>query len=364
MADKKNDLLKIAETSPGIATAVASKNIDKKEISKIAAVVELTKIHKELTALPQNNAYKKYQTMDPQLRDALATMFSPKYTQEDKGFFGNIVQGIKSSVYYGADVAKDYLKSFSGFIPTGVPGTSINLKKETSGSLPEAILKVGTAPITAVAGEIGSSLNEGLGLSSKLDTTASALVRAQNKLVKQPFTAARLAEAEGESGPLSLLKFAGVGAKELLNPRAGDAVPEDNSTNFMKYWEKASAPTSVFDEDAVLKFNSELTPAASYLGRLLASKEDLVENFEQFQDNPGVLDLIDRYISGEEAAGKEVAYAVARFEKAKISAGRDQARAIISVLPHEWEKAVLGDSKWRAVFTALSMPTDALVTDI
>lgn len=130
----------------------------------------------------------------------------------------------------------------------------------------------------------------------------------------------------------------------------------------MKYWEKASAPTSVFDEDAVLKFNSELTPAASYLGRLLASKEDLVENFEQFQDNPGVLDLIDRYISGEEAAGKEVAYAVARFEKAKISAGRDQARAIISVLPHEWEKAVLGDSKWRAVFTALSMPTDALVT--
>lgn len=31
MADKKNDLLKIAETSPGIATAVASKNIDKKK---------------------------------------------------------------------------------------------------------------------------------------------------------------------------------------------------------------------------------------------------------------------------------------------------------------------------------------------
>ena len=362
MAEKKNDLLKIAETSPGLATAAASKNIDKKEISKIAAVVELTKIHNELTALPQNNAYKKYQTMDPQLRGALASMFSPKYTQQDKGFFGNIAQGIKSSVYYGADVAKDYLKSFSGFVPTGVPGTSINLKKETSGSLPEAILKVGTAPITAVAGEIGSSLNQGLGLASKLDTTASALVRAQNKLVKQPYQAARLAEAEGESGPLSLLKFAGVGAKELFNPRAGDAVPEDNSTDFMRYWEKASEEKSVFDEDAVLKFNSELTPEASYLGRLLASKKDLVENFEQFQDNPAVLDLIDRYISGEETAAKEVAYAVARFEKSKVSAGRDYARTVISILPHEWEKAVLGDGKARAIFTALSMPTDALVT--
>jgi hypothetical protein len=358
MAEKKNDLLKIAETSPGLATAAASKNIDKKEVSKIAAVVELTKIHNELTALPQNNAYKKYQTMDPQLQGALASMFSPKYTQQDKGFFGNIAQGIKSSVYYGADVAKDYLKSFSGFVPTGVPGTSINLKKETSGSLPEAILRVGTAPVTAVAGEIGSSI----GLTSKLDTAASALVRAQNKLVKQPYAASRLSEVEGENGPLNFAKFFGVGALELINPRAGDATPEDNSTNFMKYWEKASQPSSVFDEDAVQQFNSELTPAASYLGRLLASKKDLVENFEQFQDNPGVLDLIDRYISGEETAGKEVAYAVSRFEKAKISAGRDYARTIISVLPHEWEKAVLGDGKARAIFTALSMPTDAVVT--
>jgi hypothetical protein len=362
MAEKKSDLLKIAETSPGIATVAASKNIEKKELSKIAAVVELTKIHKELTDLPQNNAYKKYQAMDPQLRDALATMFSPKYTQQDKGFFGNIAQGIKSSVYYGADVAKDYLKSFSGFVPTGAPGTDIKLKKETSGSLPEAILRVGAAPITATAGEIGSSLNQGLGLESKLDTAASALVRSQEKLVKQPYQAARLASDEGENGLLSFAKFVNVGAKELFNPRAGDAVPDDNSTNFMKYWEQASEEKSVFDENAVLDFNSELSPAASYLGRLLASKKDLVENFEQFQDNPAVLDLIDRYISGDEAAGKEVAYAVSRFEKSKISPGRDYARSLISVLPHEWEKAVLGDGNARLIFSALSMPTDALVT--
>lgn len=362
MAEKKSDLLKIAETAPGLATASASKNIEKKELSKIAAVVELTKIHKDLAGLPQNNAYKKYQSMDPQLRDALATMFSPKYTQQDKGFFGNIAQGIKSSVYYGADVAKDYLKSFSGFVPTPVPGANINLQKNTSGSLPEAILRVGTAPVAAVAGEIGSSLNQGLGLESKLDTAGSALVRAQNKLVKQPYQAARLAEVEGDNNPLSLLKFVNQGAKELFNPTAGDAVPEDNSTNFMRYWEQASEEKSVFDENAVLKFNSELTPAASYLGRLLASKKDLVENFEQYQDNPAVLDLIDRYISGDEDAGKEVAFAVSRFEKSKISPGRDYARSIISVLPHEWEKAVLGDGKSRAIFTALSMPTDALVT--
>lgn len=358
MAEKKNDLVKIAETSPGVATAAASKNLDKKEVSKIAGLFELTKIHNELTALPQNNAYKKYQTMDPQLRDALASMFSPKYAEQDKGFFGNILQNFNSSVFYGAEVAKDYLKSFSGFVPTGVPGTSINLKKETSGSLPEAILRVGTAPAAAVGGEIGRSLNLGSGI----ETAASALVRAQNKLVKQPYAAARLSEAEGENGPLNFLKFIGVGTQELINPRAGDAVPEDASTDFMRYWEKASQPLSVFDEDAVLQFNSELTPEASYVGRLLASKGDLVENFEQFQDNPAVLDLIDRYISGEETAGKEIAYAVSRFEKAKISVGRDQARAIISVLPHEWEKAILGDGKAKAIFIALSAPLDFTVT--
>jgi hypothetical protein len=358
MAEKKTDLIKIAETSPGLATAAISKNTTKKEVSKMAALVELTKIHKELSDLPQNKAYKKYQSMDPQLRDALASMFEPKYVQQDKGFFGNIGQSIKSSAYYGADIAKDYLKGFSAFVPTPVPGVQINLKKETSGSLPEAILKVGTAPITATASEISSSL----GAESKLSTATSALVRAQNKLVKQPLAAARLAGIEGENEVTSFGKFFGVGFSELVNPWAEDAVLQDNSENFMRYWEKASDPSSVFDENAVAAFNSELSPAASYLGRLLASKKDLVENFEQFQDNPAVLELIDGYISGDEAAAKEVAYAVSRFEKSKISAGRDITRAIISVLPYEAEKAILGDGKARAIFTALSGPIDATVT--
>lgn len=362
MAEKKSDLLKIAETSPGLATAAASKGINKQEISKIASLVELTKIHKDLTGLPQNNAYKKYQKMDPQLQAALASMFSPEYVQQDKGFFGNILQGIKSRAYYGAEGAKDYLKSISGIVPTGVPGVSINFKQENSASLPEAILKVGTAPIASVASEVGSAINEGLGLESKVSTAASALIRAQNKLVKQPYAAAQLAADEGENFPTSFGKFFGVGVGEFFNPGQGDAKVQDNSSDFMRYWEKASDPSSVFDENAVLEFNSELTPAASYLGRFLASKRDLVENFEEFQDNPAVLQLIDGFISGDEAATKEVAYAVARFEKSKISAGRDWARSLVSLLPYEYEKAVLGDGNAKALFTYLSAPVDAAVT--
>lgn len=345
MADKDKPLTKIAESSPGLATAAAQKGIPKREVNQIAALFELRNMHNELTALPQKDAYKKYQSMDKNTRDALASMFNPKYSQEDKGFVGNILNSIKSSVYYGGGTTVDIAKNLSTLNPMGAIGTAAR------------------AAIGAVK-TLGSELSEteaGQKVVTPVEKGLELLVRPQEKLIKQPYMAARLASAEGENGIAAFGRYAVEGFKELL-PGGEDAVPSDNSESFKKYWEKASDPTNVFDENAVLEFNNDLTPAASYLGRLLASKQDLVENFEQFQDNPGVIDLVNRYVSGEEAALKEVADSVARFEKSKISPGRDAARAVISLLPHEYERAVLGDGKAKALFNAISAPIDFGVT--
>ena len=345
MADPKKPLITIAESSPGVATAAAQGGLQKNEVSKIAALVQLRGLHNELTALPQNDAYKKYQNLDPQTRGALASMFDPKYIKEDKGFFGNVLNSIKSAVYYGGGTTKDLVKNLSAITPGGMIEASYR-------GVFGAVKGVG-AEIAKT--DIGQSVSETVG--KGLDV----LVRPQNKLVKQPYTAARIAEDNGGNGFAVLAQGLAEGFKELM-PGGKDAVPTDTGSAFQEYWAKASDPTKVFDEKAVLEFNSELTPAASYLGRLLASKQDLVENFEQFQNNPGVMDLVDRYVSGETEALKEVADAVARFEKAKISPGRDYARAIVSLLPHEAEKAIMGDGAAKAIFTALSAPVDFSVT--
>ena len=345
MADKDKPLTKIAANSPGVATAAAQKGLPKKEVSQIAAMFELRNMHNELTALPQADAYKKYQSMDKPTRDALASMFDPKYAKQDRGFIGNILNSVKSAVYYGGGTTVDIAKNISNINPLGF--------LETAGRASIAAVK-GLATETADT-EIGQKVV------SPLEKGMELLVRPQEKLIKQPYMAARLAAAEGEDGITAFGRYAAEGFKELL-PGGEDAKPSDNTTAFMSYWAKASDPSNVFDEKAVLSFNNDLTPAASYLGRLLASKQDLVENFEQYQDNPGVIDLVNRYVSGDEAALKEVADAVARFEKSKISPGRDVARAIIGVLPHEYEKAVLGDGKAKALFTAISAPVDFGVT--
>jgi hypothetical protein len=343
MIEPKKYLTEIAQSAPGVATAAAQKGLQKNETSKIAALVTLRNTHNELTSLPQNEAYKKYQTMDKPTRDALATMFSPKYIQQDRGLVGNILNSIKTSVFYGGgsviDMAKQ-INQLSG--PLGLP------------------TEIGKGIVGGISKEIQK--NEAVGKTSKVvGAAAELLVRPQDKLIKQPYIAARLAAADGANGFEAFGKYAAEGFKELL-PGGDDALPTDNSTSFMKYWEQASNPQNVFDEEAVSKFNNELTPAASYLGRLLASKQDLVDNFDKFQDNPGVVDLVNRYIAGDSKAGIEVANAVARFEKAKISPGRDYARTIVDLFPHEAEKAIMGDGAAKAFFTLLSAPVDFSVT--
>ena len=101
MAEKDKPLVKIAEFSPGIATAVAQSNLPKNELSQIQAMVELNKIHKDLISLPQNEAYKKYMDMPLNTRQALAGIYNPKYKQQDLGVVSNVLRDTKSSVYYG-----------------------------------------------------------------------------------------------------------------------------------------------------------------------------------------------------------------------------------------------------------------------
>ena len=346
MAEKDKPLTKIAESAPGVATAAIQRALPKSEVSQLAAIVELRNVHNQLTSLSQADAYKKFQAMDKVTRDALTSTFSPKYAKEDKSFLGNILSSVKSAVWYGGGTtAVDAVKNLSSFSPLGalqaggraVAGVGKGIYEEFSE--------------TEVGGKTATKVEKGLEL----------LVRPQEKLVKQPYMAASLAAAEGENAIAAQLRYTVEGFKELL-PGGEDALPTDDSTTWKKYWEQAAAPNRVFDEKAVAEFNKDLTPAASYVGRLLASKEDLIDNFEQYQNNAGVLDLINRYVGGEEEALKEVSNAVARFEKSKFSPGRDAARAVISLLPHEYEKAVLGDGKARALFSAISAPIDFTVT--
>lgn len=346
MAEKKNPLTVIANSSAGLATAIAQKNLPKNEVSQIEAMVQLNKTHNELTALPQKDAYKKFLSMDKTTRDALTSMYSPKYSKEDRGFVGNMFNSIKSAVYYGGGTTVDLAKNLGKLTPMG----AIETVTEGAG-----------AALKGLVNEF-SKTEAGEKAFAPIEKGMELLVRPQEKLVKQPYMAARLQTgAEGGNFFSAFGTFAAEGFKELL-PGGEDALPTDNSTSFKQYWERASDPTKVFDEKAVSRFIDDLSPAAAYVGRLLASKQDLVENFDQYQDNPGVMDLINRYVSGEETAIVEVANSVARFEKSKISPGRDYARQIIEMLPHEYEKAIMGDGAAKALFTTLSAPIDLSVT--
>jgi hypothetical protein len=338
--EKLKPLNVIAMGSPGVATAAAQAGLPKQEVSQIAALFELKTLHNKLTALPQDKAYTQYQALPKETRSALASMFSPKYSEKDKNFFGKILDSAKSAVFYGGGTAVDIAKQVLGIATNPIP----------------ALVKAAGAATATTATELTPEpVKQGVG--KVLET----LVRPQEKLIKQPYAAIRAqAEAEGFS-PVDAGKFIAKGFEELL-PGGEDAVVADNSTNFMQYWERASDRENLYDDSEIAKLYKELTPAQSYVGKLLASKQDLVDNYEQFQDNPQVVDLINRYVSGDEDAMKEVGYAVARFEKSKISPGRDVARSLVSLFPHEYEKAMLGDGNAAKFFNTVSGGIDLTVT--
>jgi hypothetical protein len=352
MAEKKKALTEIASNlSPGVATAAAQVNLSKAEQQQLAAFGELKKTHQYLTTLPQNEAYKNFKVLTPEYQDALKSFFSPKYTVQDKGFFGNVARSIASSAHYTAQTFKEF-----GMQIAGLP-----YQPKTTPNLPLALLQLGVAPVAAVSQEAGVTEPAKKATGKILDT----IMRPAEKLIKQPYQAQRLYEEATDNTLLqdwqNVARVFGQGFTELA-PGGEDARLSDNSSTWKKYWEQASDKENVFDTSELVKIESSLTPDAAYVGKLLAGKKNFTDNYEEILKRPEALALIQRYTAGEEEASKIVANAVSLYEQAKVSPGRDVARALASAFPFEADKAKNGDPINKAFFNTVSGGIDFGVT--
>lgn len=352
MADKDKPLKKIAsDLSPGVATAAAQMNLSPAEQQQLAAFGELKKTHQYLTTLSQEDAYKNFKVLTPEYQDALKSFFSPKYAVQDKGFFGNVGRSIASSAHYAAQTFKEF-----GMQIAGLP-----YQPKTTPNLPQALLQLGVAPVTAISQEAGITEPAKKATGKILE----AVVRPAEKLVKQPYQAQRLYEEATDNTLLqdwqNVARVFGQGFTELM-PGGEDATISDNSTTWKKYWEQASDKENVFDSSEIAKIESSIKPDAAYVGKLLAGKKNFIDNYEEILKRPEALALIQRYTAGDEEAKKTVANAVSLYEQAKISPGRDVARALASAFPFEADKAKNGDPINKAFFNSISGGVDFSVT--
>lgn len=342
---KMNPLLQIAKMSPGVATAAAQANLSQSEKEQIAAFARLKETHQFLTTLDQDDAYKSYNKLTPDYKDALKTFFAPKYVEKEKGFVTNVINSLKSSVAYTGLTFKELGMTLAGKKYT----------PETEQQPVKALLNLGfIAPLKAIS--------DASGISTGIGATLEALVRPADKLIKQPYMASRLAEEDPSY--LNTGRFILEGLKELA-PGGRDAAVEDNSKTWMKYWEKAADRDNVFDQSEVDKLESTIEPGAALVGKLLAGKKNLLDNYDLILQTPGALELVNRFSSGlpeDEEARLIVGDAVARFEKTKISPGRDVARVLVSAFPFEAEKAIMGDGASKAFFSTISGSIDFIVT--
>lgn len=353
MGENSKSLTKIADNiSPGVATAAAQAGLTKDEQLQLAAFGELKKTHQYLLTLPQNDAYKNFRSLTPEYQKALTTYFNPKYRVEDKGFFGNVLRSLKSSAGYAGQTFKELGMQIAGLPIT--PTTSINPA--------EALLTIGAG--------VPVSVNKETNVTTGAGRVLEALVRPQEKLVKQPYTAARLASEEGYS-TIEQFRVLGqsvlTGASELV-PGGEDATVADitSSDTWKKFWKQASDKENVFDASEVAKIEKELTPDVAYVGKLLAGRKNFIDNYEDILKNPAALNLIQRYTAGEKEAMEKVANAVVLYEQAKISPGRDFARSLTeslaSAFPFEAERAKNGNPVDQKFFNYVSGLVDFSVT--
>jgi hypothetical protein len=349
MAEKNKPLTDVASNlSPGVATAAAQAKLTKEEQQQLAAFGELKKTHQYLLTLSQNDAYKNYKSLTPEYQNALTEYFNPKYKIEDKGFFGNILRSLKSSADYAGQSVKEL-----GMQIAGLPVTPT-----TSANLPEAILTLATgAPV---------SVNKETGVATGAGRALEALVRPQEKLIKQPYTSFRLAQEEGYSS-IDQFRVLGqsvaTGAAELA-PGGEDATVADitASDTWKKFWKQASDKENVFDASEVARIESGLTPDVAYVAKLLAARKNFSDNYEDILKNPAALNLIQRYTAGEKDAMEKVAKAVVLYEQAKISPGRDVARALAEAFPFEADRAKNGNPIDQKFFNFISGIVDFSVT--
>lgn len=335
---------KLGAESPGLAAAALQSNASQEELAKLNSLVTFQKLHKSLVDLPQNEANAKFKSFKPETQQVLRELYDPKYTQDDKGFWSNTARGIvnivKSSVYYGGSSTKDIFNQVMAFSPTKIP---LNTAK-TLGSY-------ALTPLTEETNAVGKVLN--------------AAIRPATKLVKQPYMAQRLYEEDTNNNFIEDWKTMGKifaqGVTELL-PGGDDVTVNYTGSGWKQYWAQASDPEAVFDNKAIERFEKDLDPSVATVARMLASGKDLVAEFDTYSGNQEITSLIAQWTGGDEEVVDKISSAYAQYTKSKISPGRDAARGLISVLPYEWEKAVLGDGKAQSLFTAISGPIDFGVT--
>jgi len=332
---------KLAQSSPGAAVAAVQANASPEDIARLSKIAELQKIHQDLTSLPQNAAYSKFQKYNQETKDALSQLYNPRYLEQDKGLFGSFLSGIKSAVWYGGSTTKDIVNQVLMLNPLAATG---------------AIVEKGAINALQAVGRVAEDKTTAVG--SVLETA----IRPAIKLIKQPFQAQVLYEENTKDSFIGDVKNFGrvwtEGLKELV-PGGRDAQPTDMSTSWKKYWEAAADPETVYNPTAVAQIEKDMDPSLSYVAKILSSKKDIIDEFDNYKNNPAVTNLIANYVAGDKTAMAQIGDAVARYEKAKVSPGREYARAIISLFPYEWEKAMLGDGPAKIFFTALSMPVDA-----
>ena len=350
----KKPLNKIAEVSPGLATAAAQANLSPQEKANMAAFTELRKTHDYLTTLPQNEAYRSFNALPTEYRDALNYVFDPKYQEEDKGFFKNFIGGAKSSLWYSTSTVIDFGKQIIG-METG------REKKVSLGDVGSSLSGV-TPIIGALKGTYAGAQKSGI--TTALGSALEVALRPQIKTVKQPYTAQKLAEIEGEGTYGTYGKFIYEGFKELL-PGGRDALPTDNSKTWKKYWEQAADQENVFDRFEVEKVDKSTTPEMAFLGKILAKKGNFFDYWEEILADPKKLDIVNRYSSGkteDKQVAEELGKIVTQYSNAKISPGRDLTRMLFGMFPFDAEKAIAGDGVAQGFFSAISGTVDATVT--
>lgn len=334
----------LGKGNPAIAAAALQAQASPEQVAQLNALVKFQGIHKNLSEMPQNEAYAKFKSYKPETQEVLSQLYSPKYTQDDRGFLYNLGRGavnmVKSAVWYGGSSTKDIFNQVMNFSPDKV---ILNTAKTVGG--------YALTPLADEKNPVGGALSD--------------LLRPATKLVKQPYQAQVLYENATDNNILedwkTLGNIYGQAVKELL-PGGEDIKPEYQGGGWKQYWAAAADPEQNFDSTAIAKFEKDLDPSVASVAKMLASGKDLVAEFDTYKNNPEITSLVAKWTGGDELATAAIADAFARYTKSKISVGRDVTRDMISVFPYEWEKAVMGDGPSKALFNTVSGTIDFGVT--
>ena len=319
---------KLAQNSPGLAAAALQAKATPQDIERLNKLAQLQKIHDTLVALPQNEAYTKYKSYDEITQGALAELYDPKYTQQDKGFWGNSVRGLtntlRSATHYGGTTTWGLIKQI---LITPIAATSFNVTKSAGGATLKAM-----ADETTPAGKIMQILG-----------------RPQEKLVKQPVRAALLyqesKDTEDKNGLEIALRdfyFLGQGFKELV-PGGKDLTAEYKGGGMKKYWAQTEDPENAFSPASLATFEPKLDPSVKYVAKMLSQGKDPVSKYDEYKDNPAVVSLIASYVAGDEEVNRVITEAVNKYDNSKLSVGRDFVRQKIAYMPEEAQQAALAN---------------------